>query len=151
MLVLPLFAVVFGALHDPPAAVARSIDCTVHCHVARSRAGIAEHFKMVRAIRGQLCPGRGRAGHERNGLDAATPRSFPLLTRSSPQGVLVTCDAPIKSIIAHLDSVQHEFIVEDLDETHLVVKEHVVAELRKKLKEVSVENVLFLRALLVRP
>ena len=52
-------------------------------------------------------------------------------------GVLVQCDASIKTIINKIDSESNAFIVEDLDDETLVIKESKLAELKIKLKEVS--------------
>ncbi|KAK1771208.1 TFIIH subunit TTDA/Tfb5 [Phialemonium atrogriseum] len=51
------------------------------------------------------------------------------------RGVLVECEPAIKSIIVHLDSENHDFIIEDLDEQRLVVKENMVQLLKQKLEE----------------
>jgi TFIIH basal transcription factor complex TTD-A subunit len=51
--------------------------------------------------------------------------------------VLIECEPAIKSIIVHLDSVNHDFIIEDLDENRLVVKENMVELLKEKLNDVS--------------
>jgi TFIIH basal transcription factor complex TTD-A subunit len=51
-------------------------------------------------------------------------------------GVLIECDPSIKSIIVNIDSDRHEFIIEDLDEERVVVKENMVAALKQKLEEV---------------
>ncbi|KAK4104117.1 nucleotide excision repair, TFIIH, subunit [Parathielavia hyrcaniae] len=52
------------------------------------------------------------------------------------RGVLVECEPAIKSILVHIDSLhQHEFIIEDLDENHLFVKEQLVQALKDKLEE----------------
>jgi TFIIH basal transcription factor complex TTD-A subunit len=53
------------------------------------------------------------------------------------RGVLVECDPSIKSIIVSIDSANHEYIVEDLDEQRVVIKENMVAQLKKLLDEVS--------------
>jgi len=53
------------------------------------------------------------------------------------QGVLIECEPAIKSIIVHLDSINHDFIIEDLDDHHLVVKENMVQILKQKLEDVS--------------
>jgi len=53
-------------------------------------------------------------------------------------GVLVECEPAIKSILVHIDSTHHhEFIIDDLDETHLFVKETMLQVLKQKLEEVS--------------
>ncbi|KAK4138059.1 nucleotide excision repair, TFIIH, subunit [Trichocladium antarcticum] len=51
------------------------------------------------------------------------------------RGVLIECEPAIKSIIVHFDSVNNDIIIEDLDETHLVVKENMVHVLKQKLEE----------------
>ena len=53
-----------------------------------------------------------------------------------PAGVLVECDASIKSIIVAIDNENHEYIVEDLDEQRVVIKENMVAQLKQLLDEV---------------
>jgi TFIIH basal transcription factor complex TTD-A subunit len=55
-----------------------------------------------------------------------------------PPGVLIECDPSIKSIIVNIDSDNHEFIIEDLDEERVVVKENMVPLLKQKLEEVRV-------------
>ncbi|EGS18652.1 uncharacterized protein CTHT_0052580 [Thermochaetoides thermophila DSM 1495] len=51
------------------------------------------------------------------------------------RGVLIECEPAIKSIIVHLDSINHDFIIEDLDDHHLVVKENMVQILKQKLED----------------
>ncbi|KAK5657357.1 hypothetical protein OQA88_3422 [Cercophora sp. LCS_1] len=51
------------------------------------------------------------------------------------RGVLIECEPAIKSIIVHLDSQLNDIIIEDLDETHLVVKENMVGTLKQKLED----------------
>ncbi|KAK4153616.1 TFIIH subunit TTDA/Tfb5 [Chaetomidium leptoderma] len=52
------------------------------------------------------------------------------------RGVLVECEPAIKSILVHIDSTNNnEFIIEDLDETHLFVKETMVHLLKQKLED----------------
>lgn len=59
--------------------------------------------------------------------------------------MLVECEPAIKSILVHIDSTHHhEFIIEDLDDTHLFVKEAMLQVLKSKLEEVSL---VFLRLL----
>ena len=47
------------------------------------------------------------------------------------RGVLVECDPSIKSIIIAIDSEHNEYIIEDLDESHLVIQERMVPQLKK--------------------
>lgn len=50
-------------------------------------------------------------------------------------GVLVECDASIKSIIVAIDKENHDYIIEDLDECRVFVKANKVAQLKHKLEE----------------
>lgn len=52
------------------------------------------------------------------------------------QGVLVECDPSIKSIIINLDKDSNAYIIEDLDETHLLVKENTLTDLKARLDDV---------------
>lgn len=52
-------------------------------------------------------------------------------------GVLVECDPSIKAIILKIDQETHEYIVEDLDDQTLVVKESQLGRLKARLEEVS--------------
>lgn len=54
--------------------------------------------------------------------------------------MLIECEPAIKSIIVHLDRQHNDIIIEDLDESHLVVKENMVIILKQKLEEVSANN-----------
>ncbi|KAI4106419.1 MAG: hypothetical protein L6R37_002217 [Teloschistes peruensis] len=53
------------------------------------------------------------------------------------KGVLVECDPSIKAIILKIDQPLHDYIVEDLDDQTLVVKEAKLPDLKQKLEEVS--------------
>ncbi|OAA33382.1 Nucleotide excision repair, TFIIH, subunit TTDA [Moelleriella libera RCEF 2490] len=53
-------------------------------------------------------------------------------------GVLIECDPSIKSIIVNIDSENHDFIIEDLDEERVVVKENTVHLLKQKLEDVRI-------------
>jgi len=50
----------------------------------------------------------------------------------------VECDPSIKSIIVKIDSEDHAFIVEELDDQTLVVKENMLSILKMRLDEVGV-------------
>jgi TFIIH basal transcription factor complex TTD-A subunit len=53
-------------------------------------------------------------------------------------GALVKCDASIKAMLVDIDSNnRNDFIIEELDEEHVLVKETKVAELKFKLQAVS--------------
>ncbi len=47
------------------------------------------------------------------------------------------CDPSIKSIIVKIDSDDHTFIVEELDDQHLVIHEKMLPLLKMKLEDVS--------------
>ena len=47
------------------------------------------------------------------------------------------CDPSIKSLIVKLDSVGNDYIIEDLDDGHLVIHEKMVAVLKGKLNDVG--------------
>lgn len=51
--------------------------------------------------------------------------------------MLVECEPAIKSIIVNIDEENHDYIIEDLDETRLVIKENMVQLLKEKLEAVS--------------
>jgi len=51
------------------------------------------------------------------------------------RGVLVECDPSIKSIIVKIDSEHNDFIVEELDDQTLVIKEGTLQKLKAKLDE----------------
>lgn len=51
-------------------------------------------------------------------------------------GVLVECDPSIKSIIMKIDSEDHAFVVEDLDDGTLVIKENMLSVLKMRLDDV---------------
>lgn len=52
--------------------------------------------------------------------------------------MLIECDPSIKSIIVNIDSENHDFIIEDLDEERVVVKENMVPLLKQKLEDVCI-------------
>ncbi|KAI9755206.1 MAG: TFIIH complex subunit tfb5 [Lichina confinis] len=49
------------------------------------------------------------------------------------KGVLVECDPSIKAIILKIDSAKHDFVIEDLDDQTLVIKENKLKELKQRL------------------
>jgi TFIIH basal transcription factor complex TTD-A subunit len=60
----------------------------------------------------------------------------------SPSGVLVECDASIKAIILKIDQDKHDYIVEDLDDHTLVIKENQLSSLKARLEEVLIRCLL---------
>jgi TFIIH basal transcription factor complex TTD-A subunit len=54
------------------------------------------------------------------------------------KGALIKCDASIKAMLVDIDkNNNHEFIIEDLDEEHILVKETKVNTLKARLQVVS--------------
>ena len=51
-------------------------------------------------------------------------------------GVLVECDPSIKAIVLKIDQEKHDYIVEDLDDQTLVIKEAQLQRLKARLEEV---------------
>ena len=51
------------------------------------------------------------------------------------KGVLVQCDPSIKAIILKIDTDKHDYIIEDLDDQTLVVKESMLGRLKARLEE----------------
>ncbi|KAL6712174.1 TFIIH complex subunit tfb5 [Coniothyrium glycines] len=52
------------------------------------------------------------------------------------KGTLVKCDASIKAMLVDIDSKNNnEYIVEELDEEHVLVKDAKVHELKARLKQ----------------
>jgi len=56
------------------------------------------------------------------------------------RGVLVECDPSIKAIIVKIDSEQNDFIVEELDDQTLVIKEGMVQTLKMRLEDALKET-----------
>ncbi|KAK3180475.1 TFIIH complex subunit tfb5 [Lecanicillium sp. MT-2017a] len=65
--------------------------------------------------------------------------SVPSMFDFAPR-VLIECDPSIKSIIVNIDSENHDYIIEDLDEERVVVKENMVPLLKQKLEDRLKEN-----------
>lgn len=53
-------------------------------------------------------------------------------------GILVECDPSIKAIINKIDEDQHDFVIEDLGDEAVLVKESKLKELQTKLNEVRI-------------
>lgn len=65
---------------------------------------------------------------------------FPA-SRLTFSGTLVKCDASIKAMLVDIDSKNNnEYIIEELDEEHILVKETKVNELKSRLNQVSITN-----------
>jgi TFIIH basal transcription factor complex TTD-A subunit len=77
---------------------------------------------MVKAIRGML----------------RSPSLFSAsLELTFMTGSLVKCDASIKAMLVDIDSKNNnEYIIQELDEEHILVKETKINELKARLNEV---------------
>ncbi|KAF2830853.1 hypothetical protein CC86DRAFT_391665 [Ophiobolus disseminans] len=54
------------------------------------------------------------------------------------RGTLVKCDASIKAMLVDIDSKNNnEYIIEELDEEHILVKETKINQLKARLNEAS--------------
>ena len=53
-------------------------------------------------------------------------------------GVLVECDPSIKAIILKIDQDKYDYIIEDLDDQTLVIKESQLQALKDRLAEVNI-------------
>ncbi|APA07576.1 hypothetical protein SS1G_00913 [Sclerotinia sclerotiorum 1980 UF-70] len=57
------------------------------------------------------------------------------------RGVLVECDPSIKSIVVKIDAdSSHAYIVEDLDDETLVIKENMLGMLKARLEDALKET-----------
>ena len=68
------------------------------------------------------------------------------MPKSNTQGILITCDAAMREYILHLDdemqsTPQGGFVLRnELDETHLLVKQTAVTYIQEKVKELQVSS-----------
>lgn len=70
--------------------------------------------------------------------------SLPSNNDIPSSGYLLTCDAPTKQFIKLLDeskSTDKKFILEDIDPTHLLVKDKARGEIMRKVEEWMDKNV----------
>lgn len=59
------------------------------------------------------------------------------------KGTLLECDPAVKQFVLHLDATHAlgaQFVLEDLDETHLFIASGMVPRLQAKLDELMREN-----------
>ena len=64
--------------------------------------------------------------------------SVPRVMVSAVHGTLIECDVPTKVFILHLNDEQlpsERFVIQDLDETHLLVQPHRVELVRAEVKK----------------
>lgn len=70
------------------------------------------------------------------GAHIVLPTLSTMLIRT---GTLVRCDASIKAMLVDIDSKNNnEYIIEELDEEHILVKETKINELKGRLNNVGI-------------
>ncbi|KAL7663623.1 General transcription and DNA repair factor IIH subunit TFB5 [[Candida] zeylanoides] len=57
------------------------------------------------------------------------------------RGVLVRCDPSIKALILKIDSARHDIVIEELDETHLVIDQNKVQAVKSELNRMLSKNI----------
>lgn len=57
------------------------------------------------------------------------------------RGVLVRCDPSIKALILKIDSSHHDIVIEELDETHLVIDQNKVEAVKSELNRLLSKNI----------
>jgi len=65
-----------------------------------------------------------------------TPSLINAPPSKPPSGILVSCDPSIKAIILKIDHDKHDYIIEDLDDQTVFVKEDMLGMLKARLDEV---------------
>lgn len=77
---------------------------------------------------------------------SSTPTSIGLssTTKPAPSGFLVSCDIPMKQFILKLNddkASEKKFILEDIDDTHLLIEGRAKEEIRRAVEEWMDENI----------
>ncbi|CUM56226.1 unnamed protein product [Debaryomyces tyrocola] len=60
---------------------------------------------------------------------------------SAIKGVMVQCDPSIKALILKIDSERHDIVIEELDETHLVIDLNKVQAVKNELNRLLSKNI----------
>lgn len=60
---------------------------------------------------------------------------------SAVKGALVLCDPSIKALILKIDSERHDIIIEELDETHLVIDQNKIDFVKLELNRLLSKNI----------
>ena len=56
-------------------------------------------------------------------------------------GILIKVDPHIKALLVAIDEVNHDYIIEDLDEEHLLVREAMLVALKAELENVRPHSI----------
>ncbi|CDO51638.1 similar to Saccharomyces cerevisiae YDR079C-A TFB5 Component of the RNA polymerase II general transcription and DNA repair factor TFIIH [Geotrichum candidum] len=59
---------------------------------------------------------------------------------SAIKGVLIECDPSIRALVLNIDAKTHDIIIEELDETHLMVDENKVEYIKSELNKLLAKN-----------
>ncbi|VVT46439.1 uncharacterized protein SAPINGB_P001214 [Magnusiomyces paraingens] len=59
---------------------------------------------------------------------------------SAIKGVLIECDPSIRALILHIDTKTHGVIIQELDDTHLLVDENRVEYIKSELNRLLAKN-----------
>ncbi|CAD1808274.1 General transcription and DNA repair factor IIH subunit TFB5 [Candida parapsilosis] len=57
------------------------------------------------------------------------------------KGVLVKCDPSIKALIIQIDSVNPGIVLEELDDTHLLIQQDKVETIKNELNKMLSKNI----------
>lgn len=57
------------------------------------------------------------------------------------RGILLQCDPSIKALIVQIDSERHDIILEELDDTHLLVDPSKVEFIKSELNRLLSKNI----------
>ncbi|ODV68886.1 RNA polymerase II transcription factor B subunit 5 [Hyphopichia burtonii NRRL Y-1933] len=60
---------------------------------------------------------------------------------TATKGVLVQCDPSIKALILQIDSKTPGIVIEELDETHLIIKQDQVQSIKNDLNKLLSKNI----------
>lgn len=60
---------------------------------------------------------------------------------SAIKGVMVQCDPSIKALILKIDSERHDIVIEELDETRLVIDQNKVQAVKNELNRLLSKNI----------
>jgi hypothetical protein len=92
-------------------------------------------------------PGASKAGVSSGVVSgSSTPTGIGLssTTKPAPSGYLVSCDIPMKQFILKLNdekTSEKKFILEDIDDTHLLIEGKAREEIRRAVEEWMDENI----------
>lgn len=60
---------------------------------------------------------------------------------SATGGTLVTCDPSVRALIVQMDAQRHDIILQELDDTHLLVVSDKIPYLKRELNAMLSKNI----------